>query len=125
MKPIYFPTTYVSASAAASLRALFPSVVTCQPFAGRLPPDMRAAYAASLARLTSPGVRALLVAFEYPQEMRGGPPFSVEAGEISALFEPAFRLEEVERVDVIAANPRFSELGIPALFETAFLLTRA
>lgn len=41
MKPIYFPTTYVSASAAAALRALFPSVVTCQPFAGRLPPDMR------------------------------------------------------------------------------------
>jgi thiopurine S-methyltransferase len=90
-----------------------------------LPAEMRRAYAASLARLLPPGARALLVAFEYPQEMRGGPPFSVEAGEISALFEPAFRLEEVERVDVIAANPRFSELGIPALFETAFLLTRA
>jgi len=41
MKPIYFPTTYVSPSAAAAMRALFPSVVTCQPFAGRLPPDMR------------------------------------------------------------------------------------
>jgi len=41
MKPIYFPTTYVSASAAAALRALFPSIATCQPFAGRLPPDMR------------------------------------------------------------------------------------
>ena len=41
MKPIYFPTTYVSPSAAAAMRVLFPSVVTCQPFAGRLPPDMR------------------------------------------------------------------------------------
>lgn len=41
MKPIYFPTTYVSPSAAAAMRALFPSVVTCQPCAGRLPPDMR------------------------------------------------------------------------------------
>jgi hypothetical protein len=41
MKPIYFPTTYVSPSAAAAMRAFFPSVVTCQPFAGRLPPDMR------------------------------------------------------------------------------------
>ena len=41
MKPIYFPTTYVSPSAAAAMRALFPSVATCQPFAGRLPPDMR------------------------------------------------------------------------------------
>jgi hypothetical protein len=42
MKPVYFPTTYVSPPAAAALRALFPSVVTCQPFAGREPPDMRA-----------------------------------------------------------------------------------
>lgn len=41
MKPIYFPATYVSPSAAAAMRAFFPSVVTCQPFAGRLPPDMR------------------------------------------------------------------------------------
>ncbi|MBI5581807.1 MAG: hypothetical protein HY895_21845 [Deltaproteobacteria bacterium] len=41
MKPIYFPTTYVSPSAAAALRTLFPSVVTCQPCAGRLPSDMR------------------------------------------------------------------------------------
>ena len=42
MKPIYFPATYVSPPAAAALRAFFPSVVTCQPFAGREPPDMRA-----------------------------------------------------------------------------------
>jgi len=41
MKPIYFPTTYVSPPAAAAMQALFPSVVICQPFAGRLPPDMR------------------------------------------------------------------------------------
>jgi hypothetical protein len=41
MKAIYFPTTYVSPPAAAALRAFFASVVTCQPFAGRLPPDMR------------------------------------------------------------------------------------
>ena len=42
MKAIYFPTTYVSPPAAAALRTFFPSVVICQPFAGRLPPDMRA-----------------------------------------------------------------------------------
>ena len=40
MKPIYFPTTYVSPPAAAAMRALFPSVVICQAFAGRLPADM-------------------------------------------------------------------------------------
>lgn len=89
-----------------------------------LPSEMRQDYAASLARLLSPGSPALLVAFEYPQEKRGGPPFSVEADEIRELFEPEFQLEEIERLDVIRTNPKFAELGIPALFETAFRLTR-
>lgn len=89
-----------------------------------LPPEMRRDYAASFARLLSPGTSALLVAFEYPQEMRGGPPFSVEADEIRELFQPDFRLEELERLDIIGTSPKFAELGIPALFETAFRLTR-
>ncbi len=89
-----------------------------------LPAGMRRDYAASLARLLRPGAPALLVAFEYPQEMRGGPPFSVEADEVRELFERDFRVEELERLDVIAMNPKFAELGIPALFETAFRLTR-
>ncbi len=89
-----------------------------------LPTEMRRAYAASLARLLPPGAPALLVAFEYPQEMRGGPPFSVEAEEVHGLFESGFRVDELERLDVIATNPKFAELGIPALFETAFRLTR-
>jgi thiopurine S-methyltransferase len=90
-----------------------------------LPPALRTAHAASLARLLPTGAPLLLVAFEYPQELKGGPPFSVEAAEVRALFEPAFRVEEVERVDVIAANPKFAELGIPALIETAYVLTRS
>ena len=89
-----------------------------------LPPDMRVAYAASLARLTSPGVRALLVAFEYPQEMKGGPPFSVAAAEIRELFDPAFTVREVERLDILAESPKFAEIGIPALHETAVVLER-
>jgi len=89
-----------------------------------LPPEMREAYSASMARLLPLGAPALLVAFEYPQEMKGGPPFSVEAREVRALFEPAFRVEEVERLDVLASSPKFAELGIPALHETAFVLQR-
>ena len=89
-----------------------------------LPPEMRVAYAASLARLTSPGARVLLVAFEYPQEMKGGPPFSVEAREIRELFETAFTVREVERLDILAESPKFAEIGIPALFETAVVLER-
>jgi thiopurine S-methyltransferase len=89
-----------------------------------LPPGMRVAYAASLARLTPPGAQALLVAFEYPQEMKGGPPFSVEAAEIRELFQPAFTVREVERLDILAESPKFAEIGIPALYETAVVLGR-
>jgi thiopurine S-methyltransferase len=89
-----------------------------------LPPSMRRDYAASLARLLPAGGRVLLIAFEYPQELKGGPPFSVDAAEIRKLFEPAFRVEEVERKDVLAESPKFAEVGIPALYETAFVLER-
>lgn len=89
-----------------------------------LPPGMRATYAASLARLAPPGAQALLVAFEYPQEMKGGPPFSVEAAEIREQFEAAFTVREVERLDILAASPKFAEIGIPALHETAIVLER-
>jgi thiopurine S-methyltransferase len=89
-----------------------------------LPPDLRRPYAESLERLLPSGAKALLIAFEYPQEMKGGPPFSVEATEIRDLFEPAFRVEQVERLDVLAESPKFAEVGIPALFETAFVMER-
>jgi len=89
-----------------------------------LPPDLRRPYAASLARLLPSGAKTLLIAFEYPQEMRGGPPFSVEAAEIRELFESAFRFEQLERLDILAENPKFAEVGIPALLETAFLMER-
>ncbi len=85
---------------------------------------MRRGYAATLAGLMPRGTRTLLVAFEYPQEMKGGPPFSVEASEIHELFEDAFEVAEVERLDVLAENPKFTEFGIPALFETAFVLQK-
>ena len=89
-----------------------------------LPPEMRVAYAASMSQLVPPGKPTLLVSFEYPQEMRGGPPFSVDAAEVQLLYEADFVVEELERVDVLAENPKFAELGIPALHETAYRITR-
>jgi thiopurine S-methyltransferase len=89
-----------------------------------LPAAMRVRYARSIERLAPSGTRVLLVAFEYPQELKDGPPFSVEAREIRALFGPGFAIEEVERVDVIEASPKFVEAGVGALHETAFTLVR-
>ena len=89
-----------------------------------LPPDTRPVYAQSMATLLPPGSRTLLVTLEYPQEMKGGPPFSVEADEVRELYDWSFEIETLLRKDMIAENPKFAEVGIPALYETAYLLTR-
>jgi thiopurine S-methyltransferase len=89
-----------------------------------LPPGMRVQYADKFARLLPAGSRALLVAFEYPQQLRAGPPFSVEPDEIAALYGRNFVVRELERIDVIATSPMFAEAGISALYEVAYALER-
>jgi thiopurine S-methyltransferase len=89
-----------------------------------LPPDMRGPHVESLARLLPRGGRGLVVSFEYPQEMKGGPPFSVEAAEILQLCRGRFSVQTLERVDILAESPKFAEFGIPALHEVAYALER-
>ncbi len=88
-----------------------------------LPPDQRERYVTHLARLLPSRARGLVVAFEYhPTE--GGPPFSLPDAEIVRLYERDFSLELLERVDILAAEPRFQERGITSLHETAYALVR-
>lgn len=89
-----------------------------------LPPAMRVRYAESFARLLPAGTKALLIAFEYPQQMKAGPPFSVEPHEIDALYGRSFHVRELERVDVIASSPKYAEAGISTLHEVAYELER-
>ena len=62
-----------------------------------------------------------LVAPYAPEGRRGRPPFSVETAEIARLCGGRFTLRELERVDVLAANPKFAELGIPEIVEPDLL----
>jgi len=89
-----------------------------------LPPPMRRTYATRFAGLLPVGARALLLALEYPQEMKSGPPFSVPRDEIDELYGTGFSVEELARIDVIAESPKFAEFGIDSLFEVAYALTR-
>jgi thiopurine S-methyltransferase len=89
-----------------------------------LPPAMRAAYAARFAELLPAGSRTLLIAFEYAQHLREGPPFSVEPDEIERLYGRQFAIRELERVDIIADSPKFAEQGIESLHEVAYCLAR-
>jgi thiopurine S-methyltransferase len=89
-----------------------------------LPPVMREAYADSFATLMPSGSRTLLVAFEYAQQVKEGPPFSVEPDEVQRLYGATFRVELLERVDIIGESPKFAAAGLDALHEVAYSLTR-
>jgi thiopurine S-methyltransferase len=89
-----------------------------------LPPDMRRRYAARMTELLPAAAPLLLLALEYPQEMKGGPPFSVDRAEVDQLYAANFSIRELARIDLIAESPKFAEVGIAALDEVAYALTR-
>jgi thiopurine S-methyltransferase len=90
-----------------------------------LPPGMREAYVHGFGALMPQGSRTLLIAFEYAQQVKAGPPFSVEPDEIQELYGPTFKVELLERIDIIDESPRFAEAGLDALYEVAYALTRS
>jgi thiopurine S-methyltransferase len=89
-----------------------------------LPPAMRETYARNFAALLPARSRSLLIAFEYAQHVKAGPPFSVEPDEVQQLYGGEFRVEELERIDIIDESPKFAAAGLDALHEVAYSLTR-
>jgi thiopurine S-methyltransferase len=89
-----------------------------------LPPAMRERYATGFARLLPRGSHTLLIAFEYLQAIKAGPPFSVEPEEVARLYGPHFTVTELERTDIIAESPKFAAAGLDALYEVTYSLTR-
>ena len=89
-----------------------------------MPPELRPLYVESFASLLPPGSKALLIAFEYPQALKAGPPFAVLREEVEWLYGPHFEVQELERIDIIGESPKFAEAGVEALFEVAYRLER-
>lgn len=89
-----------------------------------LPPDLRADYAVHLQRILPRQARGLVVSLEYPQAEMDGPPFAVLADEVHRLFANGWEVEEVERLDVLAENPKFLKRGVSHLDEVVFALRR-
>jgi thiopurine S-methyltransferase len=89
-----------------------------------LPPAMRRDYAAHIAALLPVGANGLLLTLDYPQEAMDGPPFSVDATEIEALFGPHFALELLQRHPAADVPPRCRESGSGTMHESAYRLTR-
>jgi thiopurine S-methyltransferase len=89
-----------------------------------LPPEMREAYYDKLAELLPVGAVGLSLSFEYPQEQKSGPPFSVEEDEIQRLCHGRFSVELIERMDRLTLEPRLVEQGLTRADEAIYRLVR-
>jgi thiopurine S-methyltransferase len=87
-----------------------------------LPASMRLRYANELYARLPAGVRGLLVTLEYPQHEKTGPPFAVDEDEVRALYERDWRIDMLERRDILAAEPRFMAEGVTQLATVAYRL---
>lgn len=104
-------------------------LATCQAIFDRaaliaLPPQMRRQYAYRLYARMAPGTRALVVDLEYPPEEKQGPPFSVDASEMRALFGERWAVDLLERRNILAEQPGFQAEGITALHTSAWRLLK-
>ena len=72
-----------------------------------LPPDLRQRYVHELYAALPGGCRGLLVTLEYPQQLRAGPPFSVEEEEVRALYGRDWSVELLERRPIPPGHPGY------------------
>lgn len=89
-----------------------------------LPSELRRRYAGQLYARLPAGCRGLLVTLEYPQHEKAGPPFSVPADEVHALYDGQWRVDLLEREEILAGQPGFAAEGVTALHTAAWRLER-
>lgn len=80
-----------------------------------LPSAMRSRYVRHVYGGLAGGFRGLLLTLEYEQERMDGPPFSVAADEVRALFAAYAATTEVDRRDIIGKEAKFAEKGLSRL----------
>lgn len=89
-----------------------------------LPDKLRSAYADSLYAALPAGCTGLLVTLEYPQHEKSGPPFSVDEAEVRERFGPRWRLDMLERKNILSSEPGFRAEGLTSLNTVAYRMQR-
>lgn len=89
-----------------------------------LPPALRARYVGELQARLPAGCRGLLLTLEYAQEQMDGPPFSVPEAEVMQRYGPGWRVQRLERRDILAQDPGFAARGLTALDTAVYRLER-
>ncbi len=86
-----------------------------------LPESMRVDYSEHL-KVLCPEQPRLLVTLEYEQSEMAGPPFAVLEDEVQAVYANGFKLDCLQRSDVLDAHAPFAAKGLSALSESAYIL---
>lgn len=89
-----------------------------------LPAPLRERYVSEVYRLLPLHSRSLLITLEYPQHEKAGPPFSVDAAAVQALFAADWQIAPLERRDILSYEPRFAAEGVTALDTAVYQLQR-
>lgn len=89
-----------------------------------LPRPMRDIYVLELHARLPIGCRGLLITLDYPQHEKAGPPFSIDADEVHRLYDRDWRVECIERRDILAAQPGFAAEGVTALHTTVWRMEK-
>lgn len=89
-----------------------------------LPPALRRRYLETTYAALPSGCRGLLITLEYPQPEKKGPPFSVEQGEVEALFSAPWQASLQERRDILEQEASFKADGVTALATAVYSLRK-
>jgi thiopurine S-methyltransferase len=87
-----------------------------------LNPQQRIHYAEMLQRTLAGQVKILLITMEYPQGEMDGPPFSVAADEVEALFAQRFKIQHLHSLNILQDTDRYRDKAVSHLFEHIYLL---
>jgi thiopurine S-methyltransferase len=85
-----------------------------------LPPTMRQDYVRHLRQLLKPGCRMLTISYEFNQQQRPGPPFSVPQAELDKLFGDWCTIEKLHSESTLEKHQMLKAAGVEALNEEVY-----
>ncbi|PKV12453.1 thiopurine S-methyltransferase [Xanthomonas prunicola] len=89
-----------------------------------LPAELRQRYLQTVYAQLPTHCRGLLITLEYPQAEKAGPPFSVNATDVHALFDAVWQVDQLENRDILDQEPRFRAEGVTGLSTAVYRLQR-
>ena len=89
-----------------------------------LPPLMRAQYTEHLNAWLPSGCRGLMIALDYEQAQKAGPPFAVTDEEVQLLLGEHWALQVLQEQDILGESWKFVQDGVTRLEERVYQLLK-